>query len=123
MKEITALLANYGFSEKDREALENFQSRDGFQVINDQDLVAMLDYFKQYPEDFQQLIPIITDGNSNYLCASFQGTDFGKVCYLSHDEADLTMVFSSIASLINVIENHPEAWDFPEIPIGSRYLM
>ncbi|MEJ2884263.1 SMI1/KNR4 family protein [Pedobacter sp. GR22-6] len=120
MKEITAQLKQYGFPEKDLRALVNFKSRDGFQVIDDQDLSSMLNFFQQYPEDFQHLIPIMSDGNSNYLCVSFHQTDFGKICYLSHDEIDLTPVFSSISQLISVIESHSEAWDFPEIPPSAH---
>ncbi|EDM35109.1 hypothetical protein PBAL39_16546 [Pedobacter sp. BAL39] len=119
MEEIIALVWQHGFSDEDREALENFKSRDGFELISDQDLKGMLAFFKQYPDDFEDLIPIMTDNNSNYICVYFQGQHFGKVCYLSHDEMDLTPFFSSIRVLVEVINRYPEAWDFPEIPADA----
>lgn len=116
---IIELLKQYQFSEIDVQAFESFGSRDGFQKITDEDLEGMLVFFKQYPEDFNKVLPIMTDDNSNYLCVYFKGDHKGKVCHLSHDEIDLTPRFKSIESLIHVIETNPECWDFEELPKGS----
>jgi len=91
------------FPEADVSALRGFQSRDGFQVIKDEDLSGMLHFFSQYPVDYEGIIPFMTDDNSNYLCVYFEGKDRGKVCYLSHDEYDLTPRFSSIKKLIGIV--------------------
>ncbi|SHG43401.1 SMI1/KNR4 family protein [Pedobacter caeni] len=116
---IIQLLKEYSFLVTDVQSLENFESRDGFEIITDQDLEGMIDFFKQYPDDFEDLLPIITDGNSNYLCVYFKGNDKGKVCHLSHDEMDLSPRFKNIENLIKTINANPEAWDFEELPDGS----
>ena len=97
-------------------ALEAFVSRDGFQRISNDGLAAMTLFFKQHPEDFEELLPIMTDDNSNFLCVYHKGANKGKVCYLSHQEIDLRPKFTSIESLIHVVAAHPECWDFEELP-------
>lgn len=113
---IIELLKQHQFAAVDVQALENFGSRDGFQKITNEDLEGMLVFFEQYPEDYENILPIMTDGNSNYLCVYYKGNDKGKVCHLSHDEIDLTPRFKSIESIIHVIKANPEAWDFEELP-------
>lgn len=116
---IIEVLKQYHFPATDVQVLESFASRDGFQRITNEDLEGMLVFFKQYADDFDEVIPIMTDDNSNYFCVYYKGDNKGKVCYLSHDEIDLTPRFKSIESLFNVIEVHPEAWDFEELPEDS----
>ena len=116
---IIELLKQHQFSALDIESLEDFKSRDGFQRIKDEDLAGMTVFFEQYPQDYGNLLPIMTDDNSNYLCVYFRGAEREKVCHLSHDEIDLTPRFKSIERLIHVIITNPEAWDFEEIPQES----
>jgi len=116
MAKIIALLKQYQISDSDSYALENFKSRDGFQVITDDDLEGMMKFFDQYPTDFEGILPIMTDDNSNYLCVYYTGEDKDKVCYLSHDEINLAPKFKSIESLIHIVNENPEAWDFHELP-------
>lgn len=116
---IIELLKQYQFPTIDVQALERFESRDGFQRITDEDLQGMIVFFDQYPEDYENVLPMMTDDNSNYLCVYYKGDDKGKVCHLSHDEIDLTPRFKSIESLIHVIKANPEAWDFEELPEES----
>lgn len=116
---IIELLKQHQFPPVDVQALENFGSRDGFQSITNEALTGMLAFFEQYPLEYENLLPIMTDDNSNYLCVYFKGNDKGKVCHLSHDEIDLTPRFKSIESLIHIIINNPEAWDFEELPEES----
>lgn len=116
---IIELLKQYQFPTIDVQALERFESRDGFQRITDEDLEGMIAFFEQYPEDYENILPMMTDDNSNYLCVYYKGDDKGKVCHLSHDEIDLTSRFKSIESLIHVIKANPEAWDFEELPEKS----
>lgn len=114
-KKIIRLLQQFHLPSKDIAALEQFISRDGFQVITDEDLDGMLDFFRQYPDDFEEILPIITDGNSNYLCVYYKGTFSGQVCYLSHNGMNLSPQYNDITHLITVIHAHPEAWDFMDI--------
>jgi hypothetical protein len=114
--EIIKLLVQHQFPAGDINALETFASRDGFQVITDKELDGMWAFFKQYPEDFEDLLPIITDGNSNYLCVYYRGEFTGHVCFLSHDEMNLSPRIASIKRLIAIINAHPTAWDFMDLP-------
>lgn len=115
---IIEVLKQYQFTVTDVQALESFVSRDGFQKITNKGLDGMMVFFKQYPDDFDEVLPIMTDDNSNYFCVYYKGDNKEKVCYLNHDEIDLTPCFKSIASLIHVIGTHPESWDFEELPEG-----
>lgn len=76
----------------------------------------MLEFFNQYSDVFENILPIMADNNSNYLCVYFQGENKGKACYLSHDEIDLSPQFNNIGSLIKAINNNPDSWDFTDIP-------
>ena len=116
---IIELLKQHQFPKIDVQALESFESRDGFQRITNKNLDGMIVFFEQYPEDYENVLPVMTDDNSNYLCVYYKGDDKGKVCHLSHDEIDLTPRFKSIESLIHVIKTNPEAWDFEELPEKS----
>ncbi|TCC99693.1 SMI1/KNR4 family protein [Pedobacter hiemivivus] len=116
---IIEILEQYQFPVTDVQALESFGSRDGFQRITNENLEGMVVFFKQYPEDFDEVLPIMTDDNSNYFCVYYKGDYKGKVCHLSHDEIDLTPRFKSIESLIHVIRTHPQSWDFGELPERS----
>ena len=113
---IIEVLKQYQFPVIDVQALESFVSRDGFQRITNENLEGMVVFFKQYTEDFDEILPIMTDDNSNYFCVYYKGDNKEKVCYLNHDEIDLTPRFKSIESLIHVIGTHPESWDFEELP-------
>lgn len=113
---IIQLLVHHQFPAGDINALETFGSRDGFQVITDKELDDMLAFFKQYPEDFEDLFPIMTDDHSNYLCVYYKGAFTGNVCYLSHDEMNLSPRIAGIGRLIAIINAHPGAWDFTDLP-------
>ncbi len=76
----------------------------------------MLKIFGQY-EIFNDLIPILADGNSNYFCFYTKGILKGMVCYLVHDEQVSASIFYGIKELITEIENNPEALDFDDLKI------
>lgn len=94
--------------------LENFNSRDGFIIVSESDFNDMLDYFKQY-EVYNNLIPILTDNNSNYWCLYINGFLKGMICYLSHDELSLEPKFKGISELIKAIDNNLDAYDYNEL--------
>ena len=83
--------------------LENYESRDGFNLIEKSEFQDMLEYFEQY-EVYNNLIPILTDNNSNYWCLYFDGTLKGMVCYLNHGELSLEPKFKGVSELIETIE-------------------
>ncbi len=106
--------SNYEIEKNDLKNLLSYKSRDGFELIEKDDFESMLEYFEQY-EIYENLIPILTDNNSNYWCLYFKGKLKGTVCYLSHDEINLEPKFKNITKLINAINQNPDAYDFSEL--------
>jgi hypothetical protein len=91
-------------------------SRDGFNVLSEKEFNEIMDYFGQYPQDYEDIIPLMTDNNSNYICVYRKGKFKEAVCFLSHDEINLYPKFKNIASLISAINSNPSAWDFFDFP-------
>ncbi|GAB1855901.1 hypothetical protein MHTCC0001_07360 [Flavobacteriaceae bacterium MHTCC 0001] len=110
--------SKYEIEKEDLKNLLNYESRDGFELINKTDFENMLKYFEQY-EIYENLIPILTDNNSNYWCLYIGGRLKGTVCYLSHDEINLEPKFKSITKLINVINKNPDAYDFSDLELQN----
>ena len=108
--------SKYEIEKNDLKNLLNYESRDGFELIEKDDFESMLEYFEQY-EIYENLIPILTDNNSNYWCLYVGGRLKGSVCHLSHDEVNLEPKFKNITKLINTINKNPEAYDFSELDI------
>ena len=57
--------SKFDIKTEDLKKLENYESRDGFNIIEKSEFQDMLEYFEQY-EVYNNLIPILTDNNSNY---------------------------------------------------------
>ncbi len=106
--------SKFDINKEDLKKLEGFNSRDGFVLVTESDFNDMLEYFKQYAV-YDNLIPILTDNNSNYWCLYVNGYLKGMVCYLSHDELSLEPKFIGISELINKIDENPDAYDFDEL--------
>jgi hypothetical protein len=92
--------------------LSKYIPRDGFIMLSEKEFGEMIDYFNKYPEEYSDLIPLMTDNNSNYICVYSKGIFRGAVCFLSHDEIDLYPKFKNISSLVTAINANPSAWDF-----------
>ena len=107
---------------KDIEQLEKFygeerfiRGRDGFIAVEDKNFEGMQDFFNDYTL-FNDLKVILTDKNSNYWCVFVGGTRKGMVCHLDHEFQDQQQPrFKSISRLLEVIEQHKEAYDFDEL--------
>jgi len=108
--------SKYEIEKDDLKNLLNYESRDGFELIQKDDFESMLEYFEQY-EIYGNLIPILTDNNSNYWCLYVGGKLKGTVCHLSHDEVNLEPKFKNITKLINTIDKNPDAYDFNEFHV------
>ncbi len=114
----TKRYTNFGVKKEDINKLEHFKSRDGFCLLEESDFDEMLEYFEQY-EVYKNLIPIMTDNNSNYWCLYVSGILKGMVCYLSHDGPSLEPKFKDIPKFINAINKNPDAYDFDELDITT----
>ena len=109
-------LRKAGIDSKDIEELEKLygeerfiRGRDGFIAVEDKDFEEMQDFFNDYKV-------ILTDENSNYWCVFVGGARKGMVCHLDHEFQDQQQPrFKSISRLLEVIEQHKEAYDFYEL--------
>lgn len=101
----------YGIDKAIIDKLESFESRDGFAMLDEEDFEKMQDYLKEFPV-YQYLVPVLTDGNSNYWCLYVDGPLKNMVCHLSHDELCLEPRFRNISSLIDAINDHCDSYDF-----------
>lgn len=106
----------FDIKEEDINKLEYFKSRDGFCLLEGSEFDKMLKYFEQY-EIYRNLIPIMTDNNSNYWCLYVSGLLKGMVCYMSHDELSLEPRFKNITKFVYTINKNPEAYDFNELDV------
>ncbi|WP_272151350.1 hypothetical protein [Tenacibaculum aiptasiae] len=109
-------LSKYEIGKDDLRKLQDYNSRDGFELIEESDFESMLEYFEEY-EVYNNLIPIMTDNNSNYWCLYVGGKLKGMVCYLANEEMNLAPRFKNITNLINNIYQNPDAYDFDELDI------
>ena len=115
-------LRKAGIDSKDIEQLEKFygeerfiRGRDGFIAVEDKDFEGMQDFFNDYTL-FNDLKVILTDENSNYWCVFVGGARKGMVCHLDHEFQDQQQPrFKNISRLLEVIEQHKEAYDFDEL--------
>lgn len=115
MKFVVQKLKSYSFNESDVESAENFTSRDGFQWIEEKEFEEMMDYFAEFPEDFENSIPVMTDNQSNYICVYVKGDLKHQVWYLSHDELNTKPRFQNLTELITAINLHSDCWDFSDL--------
>lgn len=96
------------------EILKNFKPRDGFQFVEKDDFERMFKFYQEY-EIYKNLLPILTDNNSNYYCLYVGGPLKGTICYFSHDEVNLEPRFKNLTKFINAINKYPDAYDFDEL--------
>ncbi|MCY6371756.1 hypothetical protein [Clostridium ganghwense] len=63
-------------------------------------------------EVFKNLIAIWTDDNSNYICMYYSGPLKYRICYLNHEETDVSPQFRNVKTFINELEKDEECdWD------------
>lgn len=112
---ISALINN-GIADAEIKSLKEFKPRDGFEFMDEKEFSEMLAFVRSQEDQMKEIIPFLTDNNSNFLCVFIEGSHKGEVCYLSHDEINLNPIFKSITQLIKAIDAYPEAWDILDIP-------
>ena len=90
-----------------------------YEVFNENEMIEILDYILGI-ECFKGICPILTDNNSNYIGYYYAGPLKGKICFLNHEETDLSPGFRSINKLIEELLSKPDCeWfdlllDYPE---------
>jgi hypothetical protein len=109
------MLTDFGFDKSALTAIENYNSRNGFSLIDNDEYKSITGYFAQYPM-YKDIIPIMTDNQSNYICVYKSGALFGKVCHVSHEEVSMEPKFRSIENLIATINQNPDSWEWLDLP-------
>jgi hypothetical protein len=97
-------------------SLLNFRPKEGFVHLSEGEFHEMEAYFDEY-SIYKDLIPIMTDKQSNYICVYISGTLKGMVCLLEHDEPSLEPKFLNISNCVEVLKYDPHLesgdFDFP----------
>lgn len=115
MNFIANILQHYQFPKNDIDNIQNFNSRDGFCLLEKQEFDEMMAYFSEFPDVYGDSIPIITDNNSNYICVYIDGEFKHQVWYLSHDDPNTKPRFNNISELVELINTHSDCWDFDDL--------
>lgn len=115
MEHLKKILKKNGFPVTAIAALEKLDSRDGFEPLEADDLEEMMEFFGEQPV-LAELVPILTDNNSNYICTYKSGPLVGKICYFNHGETSLEPKFRNIENLVTAISVNPGSRDFTELP-------
>ena len=58
---------------------------------------------------FEDIVAILYDKHSDYYGYYYKGLLKGMVCFLWHEELDLSPLFLSVQSFVSAINKHPEA--------------
>lgn len=72
---------------------------------------------------FTELLPLWTNDHSDYIGVYVHGVLRGKVCYISHEETDLSPGFRSVESFLAAVQQCPEQeWEelTKDYPTGSE---
>ncbi|WP_317505158.1 hypothetical protein [Flavitalea sp. BT771] len=103
------------FDLEDLNYLASLRPRDGFEMVAEDEFRQMIDLFSQ-SRDLAQIIPILTDSHSNYICVYKNGPLKGFICNYDHEETDLTPRFSNITSLVKAINSYTGSWEIRNFP-------
>lgn len=114
MTYITEVLRKSNFAASTINKLENYQSRQGFELVDQANFEQMTKHFTNYLAPLH-IIPLMAD-NANYLCVYVDGFLKGKVCEWNHEECYLPPMFRAIDNLLAAIESNPECTDWIHLP-------
>jgi hypothetical protein len=76
-------------------------------IMNADEIIEVADFLSEM-EVYQDIIPLWTDDHSNYIGLYVGGACQYRICYINHEETDVSPAFRSIASFIQRIELHPD---------------
>lgn len=101
-KVLSRLVAHYADQEQQDYCLKALQA---------EEFREMLAYMEGF-EVYQGIVPLWTDGHSNYIGLYVKGPLKYRVCYISHEETDVSPAFRSVESFVEVLDKQPEAdWE------------
>ncbi|MWV43380.1 HEAT repeat domain-containing protein [Paenibacillus sp. HJL G12] len=76
-------------------------------LMDIEEIMEVTDFMSEM-DVFQDIVPLWADDHSNYIGIYVQGTCKNKVCYLNHEETDLSPGFRSISTFVSELESHPD---------------
>ncbi|WP_156497305.1 HEAT repeat domain-containing protein [Paenibacillus jamilae] len=80
-------------------------------LLSEQELAESIEWMAQI-EVFKHIVPLWTDDHSNYVGLYVEGPLAYRLCYINHEETDLSPVYRNAASLIAELEQNPvQDWD------------
>lgn len=79
-----------------------------WKVLPQEEIGEMLDHMKSI-EVYQNIIPLWTDEQSNYIGLYYKGPLSYRICYLNHEETDVSPGFRNVDSFIQELEQQPDA--------------
>lgn len=117
MNHIRQLFEKWALPQEDLEALIDYEWRDAFRLMP----LAAFEELIQYRDEFglpETVAPLIDCGGSNYVGIHISGTLKNKICFLDHEEMDVTPVFENVQQLLAAITAAPECYDYRDIPVS-----
>ncbi|MCM3342504.1 hypothetical protein M3650_28740 [Paenibacillus sp. MER TA 81-3] len=82
-----------------------------YRILNTEEIIELRGIFEEL-ECHQSICPLLTDDQSNYIGVYYTGPLEGKVCFLNHEETNLSPGFRSMERFITKILQDPAAeWD------------
>ena len=118
MDHIQQLFEKWELPQEELQALISYEWRDNFQLIP----LPVFDELIQYRDEFglpDTVFPLIDCGGSNYIGIHTSGTLKNKICFIDHEEMDVTPVFRNVQQLLSAITAAPECYDYRDIPVAS----
>lgn len=77
-----------------------------------QDEITELFQYMSSIDVYRNILPIWTDNNSNYIGLFYDGPLKYRVCYINHEETDISPGFRSVDSFVAELEKNPQLdWD------------
>ncbi|MEK5464898.1 HEAT repeat domain-containing protein [Paenibacillus sp. FSL R7-0210] len=88
---------------KEKQKNQNYFLR----LMEADEIVELVDYMSKI-EAYRDMIPLWSDDHSNYIGLYVQGACKYRICYIDHEETDVSPAFRSIRSFITKIEEYPD---------------
>lgn len=111
---LTELSAKFGITlpaslVEELEAHSRKQKEQSFflRLMNIDEIVEVADFVSEM-EVYQDILPLWTDDHSNYIGLYVGGACKYRICYINHEETDVSPAFRSIASFIQRMELYPD---------------
>lgn len=118
MDHISQLFEKCELPQEELQALINYEWRDNFQLIP----LPVFEELIQYRDEFglpETVSPLIDCGGSNYIGIHTSGILKNKICFIDHEEMDVSPVFRNVQQLLSAITAAPECYDYRDIPEAS----